>query len=265
MVIKIVPVKPETNNGCYANNGRFMPAQSNRLNGAALSDILESAVSVSAKSQNFKVGEMATTETSQVTCPDSCVFKPAMADDMAPENAQIRANLIADIEARKIDALPDNIGRELRVHVVGDCRTPYAARIVGAAMVRYETRTGYMAYTYTHAWREVELSDWSGARVLASCESADAIRAANARGYAAEITLDTTDQPRKVYEIDGVKILPCPQQFNPGTITCQTCKLCMKPEMLRARGLSIGLQKHGATKIAGANIQRAQANDSAGD
>jgi hypothetical protein len=160
--------------------------------------------------------------------------------------AKLRIKL-AQLEAAAIRKLTGK--RKLRVHVVGDCATPAAARIVGAAMVHHE-RKGHAAWTYTHSWRRILPKDWRGARVLASCETPEQVRQANARGYAA-VLITPIHPTHKVYQYGGLAIVPCPAQFRKpdGTrhATCEYCTLCQKPDMLLARGLTVGFQPDGIT------------------
>jgi Sigma-70 region 3 len=79
--------------------------------------------------------------------------------------------------------------------------------------------------------------------VLASCENAADVAAAQVRGYAtALVVVDYAD--RKLYEEDGVNVLPCPAQTKKD-VTCSSCGLCMDSERLRAQRLTIGFAVHG--------------------
>ena len=206
-------------------------------------------------SQNAKIGRTSATYATQASCPRSCPFfgngcyaevafcgittrrlnAYASTLDLSPED-------IADAEAREIAALTGKL--PLRVHVVGDCRTNGAASTIGAAMVAHTAKHGQFAWTYTHAWRDVARESWHGASVLASVETADDARAAGARGYATAIVV--SEHPsNKVYDLDGVKVLPCPGEVN-DAVTCATCGLCGKDSTLRERGLTIGFAAHSA-------------------
>lgn len=227
--------------GCYANNGPI-GIITGKLNRDALDG--PGRVTVTPRSENAKTGPMAATYAPQVTCPTSCPFYPEIAGDVAGERRDHVNLAMAREESDKIDALPAD--RPLRVHVVGDCSTPGAAGLVGAAMVRYERRGGHMAYTYTHAWAAVPQSAWQGARVLASCETARDVAQARAQGYQCEMTYDR-HRSRKLHDRDGVRVLPCPNQFNQA-VTCAKCMLCAKPETLRRLNAVIGLSAHGPTR-----------------
>lgn len=152
---------------------------------------------------------------------------------------------LARQEAKGISKLTGK--RKLRVHVVGDCATAETAGIVGKAMVDYQKRSGKAAWTYTHSWRRFGPKAWRGANVLASCERPEQVRQAQAKGYACALIVP--DHPtNKVYQYGGLNILPCPAQFwtgpKPGdrTLTCETCNICQRPDMLRERNLVVGFQ-----------------------
>ena len=113
------------------------------MNGAAI------AVEYSA---NKKLGGMSATHASKATCPITCSLLKAdngiacYADTGRQRitttrisNDPIRDDVeIATLEADRIDELTGR--HDLRVHVVGDCKTPESAGIVGSAMVRHSQR-----------------------------------------------------------------------------------------------------------------------------
>jgi hypothetical protein len=78
---------------------------------------------------------------------------------------------------------------------------------------------------------------------LASCESTQQIKAARKKGYATALVVDRFASA-KAYEIDGVKIVPCPQQTGK-TENCMSCKLCWDDGRLRQIGVTIGFEAHG--------------------
>ena len=95
------------------------------------------------KSGNSKTGQVAATYVSQDSCPKSC---PLMGSGCYAETGPIswsttnRVNghnlnptKLAITEALKIASLPGD--RKLRVHVVGDAKTPMAAFIVGLSLI----------------------------------------------------------------------------------------------------------------------------------
>ena len=238
--------------GCYTNFGMVMHT-TNKVNATTLARVdCESAVRAVIDSDNKKVGKMNATYAPQLTCPTSCPFYPEIYGDILDiEERMLIGIQLAEIEARKIDELPAD--RKLRVHVVGDGSNAIGAGIIGDAMVRYEKRSPNEseAYTYTHLWAEpynVPYSAWNGARVLASCENADDIRKARSLGYACEWTYPTHES-RKVHERDGIKVLPCPNNFNE-EVQCKDCMKCADINLLQSRDWVIGLSTHGSIKKA---------------
>jgi hypothetical protein len=87
-----------------------------------------------------------------------------------------------------------------------------------------------------------------GARVLASCETAEGIRIAREEmGYPSAEWTYMKHLSRKVHEREGVTVLPCPNDYNP-EVTCDKCMLCANVELLKERQYVIGLHGHGALK-----------------
>jgi hypothetical protein len=204
-----------------------------------------------AKSGNGKIGQVSATYASQESCPTTCTFKGSgcYAESGPTGFTTRRLNrdtvkgpiAIAKQEAAAIRALKGD--RPLRVHVVGDCSTNAAAKIVSSAMADYPN----VSWTYTHAWRTVDRASWGNASVLASCETAQDVKDANARGYAAAIVRAEPHPSRKVYDVDEIKVLPCPAESSE-TLTCADCQLCTKDAMLKDRNLTIGFYVHGSGK-----------------
>lgn len=228
-----------------------------------------------ASSGNRKIGDAATTYAAQASCPSSCAFfngggcyaengtlfaivtKPL---NQAAEYSHADSLDVARAEADAIDGLSSEAirNRPLRLHTVGDCRTDEAARIVSAAAERYMERGGGPVWTYTHAWQLVDRASWGAVSVLASCETAEQVELARARGYATAIVVEEFESPR-LYTIGagvttGVSgrderraarpVLPCPAQTR-DDVTCSICRLCMNDAGIRARGYSIGFAVHG--------------------
>jgi hypothetical protein len=148
---------------------------------------------------------------------------------------------LARLEARAIDGLSGD--RPLRLHVVGDCCTEAATRIVAEAARHYRARRGSPVWTYTHAWSVVPRAAWGEVSVLASCESTLQARQAQRKGYAAALVVDRF-QREGAYDLDGVRVLPCLWQTR--RVSCRRCRLCWDDGRLLARGLTIGFEAHGA-------------------
>ena len=212
------------------------------------------AVTAVEVSKNAKTGLVSATYSSQDSCPKSCPLRGAgcYAEQGKAGITTRRVNqgvsktplAIAREEAAAIDTLTGAL--DLRVHVVGDCKTPAAAKLVAAAMARHRRKMGRRAWTYTHAWREVPRKAWLGESVLASCETPDQVKEANARGYAAAIVVAKFES-EKAYSSQGLRIIPCPNQTSRG-LTCLECGICMNAGSLAQRGFTVGFEAHGASK-----------------
>lgn len=208
-------------------------------------------------SQNEKLGAAAATYAAQESCPRSCPFldgggcyaetgavgsfvtRPL---NVSAARAGSGPRAVALAEARAIDALRPSSGRPLRLHTVGDCSTPAAARVVSRAAGRWRERGGGPVWTYTHAWRQVPRESWGDVSVLASCEDGAGVREAWGRGYAASVTVPEFPGARR-YEFDGVAVIPCPAQTR--GVVCSDCRLCFDaPRLLRDR-LAVGFAVHG--------------------
>ena len=225
-------------NGCYTNYGH-QKFTTDRMNEEL------TAIGVD-KTSASKLGDLHVTHASQVTCPQDCPFYGEIEDDIYGAERMRLALTVAEVEAQIIDDF--SADRDARIHVVGDCQTIPAANLVGSAMVRFEERTGRQAYTYCHSWDKVPYSAWMGARVLASCETAEGIDIAREEmGYPSAEWTYMKHLSRKVHEREGVTVLPCPNDYNP-EVTCDKCMLCANVELLKERQYVIGLQGHGALK-----------------
>jgi len=244
-------------NGCYTNQS-FAGVHTSKLNRNALGPAdTEKAVLVVQNSQNQKIGDMHATYAPQLTCPTSCPFYPDIYGDIRDPEQRVMIQVeLAEIEAQKIDELPAN--KNLRVHVVGDSDNHISANLIGSAMVRYGLRSenNSVAYTYTHSWGKVHESEWKGANVIASCETPQDIKDARKQGYACEWTYKE-HATRKVHERDGIKVLPCPNNFN-ADVKCTDCMKCADLKLLKKNEWVIGLSVHGATKLANKSIERRQ-------
>jgi len=150
---------------------------------------------------------------------------------------------IARAEASAIDKLTASY--DLRLHVVGDCRTIRAAKILASAVKRYITRAvkPVAAWTYTHSWRTIPRATWGSISVLASCETPNDIALAHERGYATALVVSCFESKR-LYRWQGVAIIPCPAQTR-HDVQCVDCKLCFDSARLHQERLTIGFEAHG--------------------
>jgi hypothetical protein len=203
-------------------------------------------------SLNKKLGGLSTTYTPIGSCPDSCPLKKANAcyGNSGPINyvwQMVKGNddrKIALAEAAAILGLTGK--RDLRIHTLGDCRTNRAAKIVAKAAEEYMGRHDRKAFSFTHAWRDVNRESWGKVSILASCETTDAVRKAQARGYATAMIVAEHKQDT-AYEQDGLKLIPCPEQTGRCN-SCAECRLCMNDSKLKASGATIAFKAHGPTR-----------------
>jgi hypothetical protein len=216
-------------------------------------------------SDNEKVGLSSCTYSSQVsTCPDSCPLKPKLdakgkvietrgcyANGTAVSIHAARLNQADGQDAREaqkqeVEAIESLTGSlDLRVHVVGDCVDDTHAKALAKAMVEHQKKKGRKAWTYTHNWRKIKAESWNGTSVLASCDSLEQVKEAQAKGYACATIVDSFESER-VYEKNGVKLLPCVYQTKGKK--CVDCKLCLDSERLKRLGLTIAFTPHGGGK-----------------
>lgn len=212
------------------------------------------------KSKNKKIGEASTTYAGLNTCPNSCPFKKTEAcygqcgpigiifrnvTDM--KRSAVREAKSEASKIRKLTGLKD-----LRLHSTGDSRTNETTKILADACKEYSARFGKTAWTYTHAWREVNRSSWGDVSVLASLESTNEIKKAWNRNYPAAIVFQKFSST-KPFTQDGYKIIPCPNQVAKSEgkkVTCTDCRLCLKADKLLKHKLTIAFAIHGPTKKA---------------
>ena len=204
--------------------------------------------------ENSKTGPVSVTYAAQGSCPDDCVFKGSgcyaetgptgiITNRLNKQSGDADPVAIATEEAEAIDSLTGR--NDLRVHVVGDCKSNQTAEIVSKAMQRHRRKRGRKAWTYTHAWRNVDRSSWGSESVLASVETPAEIAEAQALGYATAIVVEKFESD-KIYRLDGHKIVPCLAQTK-GT-QCIDCGLCMNAEALARTKTSIAFEVHGISK-----------------
>lgn len=201
------------------------------------------------KSANKKTGVVSTTYAPISSCPTTCPFLNAGCYAQHGPSALHLGRInqasegmtqieIAQAEAAAIRALSGK--QPLRLHVVGDCSSNEAARIVSEACEEYAAAHGRPVWTYTHAWRTVDAQSWGKVSVLASCETAADVIEAFDRGYAPSVTGEDL-------EIDSFsfKTVVCPAQTKDG-VKCTNCRLCWSSESLRAGRKVIVFLPHGA-------------------
>ncbi len=225
-------------------------------------------------SQNAKTGPISTTYMNQMTCPKSCphLNKGCYAENglvgmhtrrIEREAGEQIAAMVAETKGTILgmDAAKDypevmvqheakaiieclTGKRKLRVHVVGDVVSVANAVVIGQAMKQHTAKHGMGAWTYTHRWSEIPNDAWYGASVWASVETPIQVNQARIMGYASALTLPYAKHPtQSQYEWEGLKVIPCPAQKHPRTVTCSTCNLCANSAKMFASGKVLGFSK----------------------
>jgi len=235
------------------------------------------AVILAIKSSNKKLAGCAVTYVAQQSCPKTCQFlgpgrgcyaqygpmKWGVTDRVNlggswPNGSAMRPIRLAQIERRKIlGALGDKavMGRPLRLHGVGDCRTSAAAREVAKGAEVWMRTAQAPVWGYTHAWRAVERPAWGRVSILASAENPIDLPKIHRRGYAAALVVAWFPWGPKAYTqwvkepgkpSEKYKIVPCPEQSMPEKgIGCKDCGLCWRDNWLRDTKTVIGFAAHG--------------------
>ena len=219
-----------------------------------------SAVEVS---QNSKTGKVSATYVAQQSCPSKCPFKGsgcyAESNMVGMQTRRLNrarqsAAKIARAEAKGIRELTGRF--PLRLHVVGDCKTEDAAKVVSAAADEHRAKFGNPVWTYTHAWREVARASWGQVSVLASCETVQQTREAMQKGYAAAVVVAEHKQT-VAWKDQDVTVIPCPEQTGKSP-SCESCKLCWNAGRLRAGKMVIAFAAHGGTNKVKAKLVQIQ-------
>lgn len=211
-------------------------------------------ITVVEKSRNRKAGLVSATYAPIQTCPNHCRFKDkgcyaqlghtgihAKHNEMEARRQKIFRPLdFAKAEAKKILELSGE--RPLRLHVMGDCRTPKSAEVLARAAEKYTKLHHKPVWTYTHCWREIPREKWGSISVLASCETFEEAEYAKKRGYA--ISMTRWKAFNKAFNWKGFKMQPC-KELTEG-IQCNKCQLCFKDDYLRKNNIVICFFPHGA-------------------
>jgi hypothetical protein len=212
------------------------------------------------KSVNSKTGPVSATYAPIQSCPATCPFLDhgcyaqhgncgihlRKLNRNAAKQNKTRAVDIAREEARAIRELKGDL--PLRLHIVGDCKTPQAAEIVARACEDYTKKQGKKVWTYTHAWKSIPREKWGDISVLASCEKMEDAHQAMQRGYAASMVRLKPFKQSFMYK--GVKMTPCPEMV--ADIPCNQCGMCLNDTKLKDRKRVICFFPHGS----GANHAR---------
>lgn len=205
------------------------------------------------KSTNSKTGKVSATYAPIQSCPKTCPFLDSgcyaqysfcgiqlrRLNAAAKTQKKTRAVDIAREEAKAIRGLKGQ--HPLRLHVVGDCKTPKAAEIVADAAKDYTSREGQPVWTYTHAWKTIPREKWGDISVLASCETIEDAKLAMERGYAVSmVRIKEFDRP---FWLSDIRMTPCLEMTK--GIQCDKCKLCFNDKKLLEQKRVICFFPHG--------------------
>jgi hypothetical protein len=208
------------------------------------------------KSQNSKTGPVSCTYAPIHSCPKTCPFLNSgcyaqhghsgihlrRMNRVAETQKRTRPIDIARAEAKAIRNLKGQ--GPLRLHVVGDCKTSRAAKVVSMAAEAYMKQHDQKAWTYTHAWKEIPRESWGDVSVLASCETLEDAKYAMERGYAA--CMVRYKEFNRPFSYKGIDMIPCLQETK--GIKCDKCKICMHDDKLRDNKKVICFFPHGSGK-----------------
>lgn len=205
------------------------------------------------KSKNKKIGLAGATYAPIHSCPNSCPFidegcyaklgycgiQLNRINKAATAQGVTRPVDIAQAEAQEIQKLSGLY--PLRLHVVGDCRTVPAVKVLAGACREFSSKRGQPVWTYTHSWKIIPREAWGDISVLASCESVDQVKEAYQRGYASMIV---TEPFSKSYEEEGFWFIACKESVK--QIPCSVCKLCLNDKKLYRQKKVVCVFPHGS-------------------
>lgn len=205
------------------------------------------------KSRNSKTGLVSATYAPTQTCPVACPFLNngcyAQTSHTGIHAAKLRNNAkqvktetplkLAIEEAKAIRVLKGVY--DLRLHIIGDCKTSKSAEVLAKAAKEYSKKAGKKVWTYTHAWREIPRQKFGDISVLASCETIKECKQAMERGYAASIVRIKPFKGTMPWQ--GIKMTACKELSN-GT-KCNKCCICMNDKKLLKNNEVICFFPHG--------------------
>jgi hypothetical protein len=204
------------------------------------------------------------TYASLTSCPDSCawkhegcyakypnvIFTAKKLDKFAKETSASALQIALD-EAKAIDSSYGGqgvpMGRQLRLHVSGDCTTDETAKVLAKAIDRWIVRGGGLVWTYTHSWMNIKRESWGRISVLASIEKPGDAEKVMAMGYAPAIVVPEHPSD-KVFILPGSNVgwIPCPAETR--GVKCSDCGLCQESDKLIDRNQGIAFHAHGVKK-----------------
>lgn len=233
---------------------------------------MQTAVQLTMKSRNAKVGPMPVSTTSNDTCPDACPLKSAgcYADagplgmiwravssvnggESAKSGRGTLTTLAWDAFTAAIKALP--AGTLWRHNQAGDLPGQGDDINVGALEALVEANAGKRGFTYTHKpvigsrWLKnaaaVQRANGNGFTINLSANNlkeADALADANIGPVVVVLPAETTGNV-KLTTPAGRRVSVCPATYR-DEVSCMSCGLCQRQN----RGTIVGFPAHGASK-----------------
>jgi hypothetical protein len=205
------------------------------------------------ESRNSKTGPVSVTYAPIQSCPSTCALmnKGCYAQGgntgihlarINKNTAHAKRNRPIDIAREEYKAISLLSGKKpLRLHIVGDCKTPRAARILSHAAEQYKAKDNQPVWTYTHAWETIPRDSWGGISVLASCETMAECKRAINRGYAPSII--RLKEFTKPFKYEGFTMLACSELTH--GVKCVNCTICFDADRLRDNNMAVCFFPHG--------------------
>jgi hypothetical protein len=148
-------------------------------------------------------------------------------------------------ECKGIEGLSGKLA--LRLKVGGDTPSAEYAEGLAKSCEIYTAKHGQPAYGYTHNWHNIPRQAFGQISMLASCDTVAEISEAKALGYATATVVSSFPNGPKAFDIDGNKVIPCPNQTarKDKPIQCVDCRLCFNDSKLISHNITIGFVAHG--------------------
>lgn len=133
--------------------------------------------------------------------------------------------------------------RAVRMGAIGD---PGRMNIEAVRdMAEFVRSHGAAFLSYSHFWRDMDLSKKVGDLFMASCEDWVGARLALSRGFNPAVIVPQGTS-RFVHTSTGHSFLQCPAEQKPGRITCGDCRLCDPIVLSMTKWDGIMFHQHGS-------------------
>ena len=204
-------------------------------------------------SSNLKLGPIASTRSARSSCPSSCVFKG---------NGCYGDNFPLSLHWGKLDhsglswaELMDKVrtiprGAIWRHNEVGDLDTVEGSTLIDPVrvydLIQAGRGTDPIIYTH-HTQTPANIALLQSARayglpINASCETVEQVERCLDEGVNAVLTV-ARGEVEKTTKLEGVRLVPCPQETRHHKLTCKDCGLCAVDRA--SKGVAIVFHAHG--------------------